>query len=160
MPGHRFQLPSLSQVDDRRKVPIVDGAHAPVNNRPTTIEPAFAEGFAPSEPGEHRAHSRGAMTWLAGVVDHLQRNRDRLVDGLSRIDGVDVRTPQAGYLAWVDCSGARSGVDVATLLQQQAQLYTSPGPDYGGAPDWVRLNFATSATLVEDMTRRMARALR
>jgi len=103
---------------------------------------------------------RDGDEWLAGVVDHLQRNRDRLVDGLSRIDGVDVRTPQAGYLAWVDCSGARPGVDVATLLQQQAQLYTSPGPDYGGAPDWVRLNFATSATLVEDMTRRMARALR
>jgi cystathionine beta-lyase len=103
---------------------------------------------------------RDGDEWLVGVVDHLRRNRDRLVDGLTRIDGVDVRTPQAGYLAWVDCSGARPGVDVATLLRQQAQLYPSPGPDYGGAPDWVRLNFATSTALLEDMVRRMARALR
>jgi cysteine-S-conjugate beta-lyase len=92
-------------------------------------------------------------------VNHLRRNRDRLVDGLNAIDGVSVRTPQAGYLAWVDCSGARPGADVAELLQEQADLYASSGPDYGGPPDWVRLNFATSIALLDDMVRRMTRAL-
>jgi cysteine-S-conjugate beta-lyase len=97
--------------------------------------------------------------WLTGVVSHLQRNRHRLIDGLNAIDGVSLRTPQAGYLAWVDCSGARPGADVAELLREQAQLYASPGPDYGGPPDRVRLNFATSTALLDDMVRRMARAL-
>lgn len=55
--------------------------------------------------------------------------------------------------------GARPGVDVAALLQEQAGLYTSPGPDYGGPPDWVRLNFATSTSLLDDMISRMAQAL-
>ena len=102
---------------------------------------------------------RDGDDWLTGVVNHLQRNRDRLVDGLATIDGVSMRTPQAGYLAWVDCSGARPGADVAALLQEQAQLYTSPGPDYGGPPDWVRLNFATSTTLLDDIISRMSGAL-
>ncbi len=97
--------------------------------------------------------------WLTGVVNHLQRNRDRLVEGLTTIDGVSLRTPQAGYLAWVDCSGARPGADVAALLREQAQLFASPGPDYGGPSDWVRLNFASSTTLLDDMVRRMTRAL-
>lgn len=103
---------------------------------------------------------RDGDEWLTGVVNHLRRNRDRLIDGLTTIDGVSVRTPQAGYLAWVDCSGARPGADVAALLREQAQLYASPGPDYGGAPDWLRLNFATSAALLDDMISRMAKALR
>jgi cystathionine beta-lyase len=102
---------------------------------------------------------RDGDEWLTGVVKHLRRNRDVLVGGLNAVDGVRVRMPQAGYLAWVDCSGARPGADVATLLQEQAQLYTSPGPDYGGPPDWVRLNFATSTTLLDDMIRRVAGAL-
>jgi cystathionine beta-lyase len=102
---------------------------------------------------------RDGDDWLSGVVNHLQRNRDSLIDGLTTIDGVRVRTPEAGYLAWVDCSGARPGVDVATLLQEQAQLYTSPGPDYGGPPDWVRLNFATSTALLDDIVSRMAKGL-
>jgi len=50
------------------------------------------------------------------------------------------------------------GADVAALLQEQAQLYPSPGPDYGDAPDGVRLNFATSATLLDDIVSRMAGA--
>jgi bifunctional pyridoxal-dependent enzyme with beta-cystathionase and maltose regulon repressor activities len=102
---------------------------------------------------------RDGDEWLSGVVNHLQRNRDRLIDGLTTIDGVRVRNPEAGYLAWVDCSGARPDADVAALLQEQAQLYTSPGPDYGGPPDWVRLNFATSTTLLDAIVSRMARAL-
>jgi cysteine-S-conjugate beta-lyase len=97
--------------------------------------------------------------WLDGVVAHLQRNRDRLVDGLTKIDGVRVRPPQAGYLAWVDCSGAHPDADVAAFLQEQVHLYASPGPDYGGAPDWVRLNFATSSALLDDIVSRMTRAM-
>ena len=103
---------------------------------------------------------RDGDEWLSGVVKHLQRNRDRLIDGLNAIDGVRVRTPQAGYLAWIDCSGARPGADVAALLREQAQLYASPGPDYGGPSDWVRLNFATSTTLLDDIIHRMASAQR
>jgi bifunctional pyridoxal-dependent enzyme with beta-cystathionase and maltose regulon repressor activities len=56
---------------------------------------------------------REGENWLAGLVNHLHRNRDRLVEGLTTIDGISLRTPQAGYLAWVDCSGARPGADVA-----------------------------------------------
>ena len=97
--------------------------------------------------------------WLAGVVSHLQRNRDRLVDALNRIEGVTVSKPEAGYLAWVDCSGAHPGIDVATLLREQVELYTSPGPDYGGPSDWVRLNFAMSSSLLDEVISRMTRAM-
>ncbi|HEY1967293.1 MAG TPA: aminotransferase class I/II-fold pyridoxal phosphate-dependent enzyme [Pseudonocardia sp.] len=102
---------------------------------------------------------RDGDDWLTGLVNHLRRNRDRLVDGLATIDGVNLRTPQAGYLAWVDCSGARPGADIAALLQERVRLYTSRGPDYGGPADWVRLNFATSTILLDDMIGRMARAM-
>ena len=102
---------------------------------------------------------RDGDAWLTGVVEHLHHNRDRLVAGLTAIDGVRVRTPQAGYLAWVDCSAARPGADVAAYLQEQVGLYTSPGPDYGGPRDWVRLNFATSTAVLDDIINRMTSGL-
>ena len=101
----------------------------------------------------------GGGEWLDEAVAHLHRNRDRLMNGLARVEGVRMRAPEASYLAWVDCSGARPGIDVAALLRDEVALYTSPGPDYGGPPDWVRLNFAMSTTLLDDMISRVARAM-
>ena len=98
--------------------------------------------------------------WLAGTLAQLQRNRDHLVHAVAGIDGVRMRSPEASYLAWLDCSGARPGTDVQAFLQERARVYTSPGPDYGGAQDWVRLNFATSSEILDDIVARLGDALR
>lgn len=39
-------------------------------------------------------------------------------------------------------------------------MRVSPGPDYGGGPDWVRLNFAASTAVLRQITEQMATALK
>jgi len=68
-------------------------------------------------------------------------------------------TPEASYLAWIDCSRSIPDTDAAAYLRERAHLYTSPGPDYGGDQTWTRINFATSSAVLDDILRRMTDAL-
>jgi hypothetical protein len=71
-----------------------------------------------------------------------------------------MRRPQAGYLAWLDCSDAGLPGDPATWFRQHAGIELSPGPDFGpGNSKYARLNFATTTALLDDITGRMSRSL-
>ena len=97
--------------------------------------------------------------WLAGVRAHLLAQRDRLTEAVADLPGVSLRGPDATYLAWLDCSGAGLGEDASRFFRRQARVRTSPGPDYGGGPEWTRLNFATSTAVLGQITRQMREAL-
>ncbi|MBP2706640.1 aminotransferase class I/II-fold pyridoxal phosphate-dependent enzyme [Microbispora sp. RL4-1S] len=91
--------------------------------------------------------------WLAEVMRVLDRNR-RLVAGRLP-SGAGHRTPDATYLAWIDF-----GVpDAAGFLLREARVLLSPGPRYGGAGTFARLNFATSAPILEEILARIGAAI-
>lgn len=96
----------------------------------------------------HAAWTAGD-SWLDGVVTHLHRQRDRLVTGLADVPGLRLRAPEATYLAWSDWTDAHLGEDAAEFFRREAKVYASPGPDYGGTPDQLRLNFATSTEVLD-----------
>ncbi|MHA3702964.1 aminotransferase class I/II-fold pyridoxal phosphate-dependent enzyme [Jatrophihabitans sp. YIM 134969] len=98
-------------------------------------------------------------SWLDGLRDHLVRQRDRLVDGLAGVPGLTLRPPDATYLAWLDWTGADLGEDAAAFFLREAAVYGSPGPDYGASPDWLRLNFATSTALLDQIVERIRGAV-
>jgi cystathionine beta-lyase len=94
--------------------------------------------------------------WLATVLATLARNRTLVAEGLPA--GVRHHTPEATYLAWLDCRELGLSVDPAAFFRDRAAVVLSPGPDFG-ATGFVRLNFATSGPIVTELLDRMRAAV-
>lgn len=98
--------------------------------------------------------------WLTGLSTQLLTQREHLVARLAGIPGITMRPPEAGYLAWLDCTGADLPEDPATWFRRHARIELSPGPDYGPGNDhYARLNFATTTALLDELADRISRSL-
>ena len=95
--------------------------------------------------------------WLAAVLQVLDENRTLLADLLERhFPGSRYRPPDATYLAWIDLRRAGCGDDPAADFRQRG-VELSPGPQFGPqGTGHVRLNFATSPTILERIVETMA----
>jgi cystathionine beta-lyase len=105
-----------------------------------------------------RAAFRDGEAWLASTIKVLDRNRALLrALLLEHLPLVRYVPPQAGYLAWLDCSALGLGPDPATAFLERGKVALSSGPMFGrqGA-GFARLNIATSRALLEEAVRRMA----
>lgn len=103
---------------------------------------------------------RDSDAWLGELRRHLRAQRDHLAARVAELPGIAMRIPEAGYLAWLDCRTAQLPQDPAEFFREHAGVYLSPGPDYDpDAIGWVRLNFATSRALLDEILDRMAAAL-
>ena len=103
---------------------------------------------------------RDGEGWLKEVMAYLDRNRRR-VTRWAEDQGFGHHLPEATYLAWFDC--ARLDLDEGTTPQQHlldtARVALSAGADFGDAgKGHVRLNFATSAEVLEDILDRLTKA--
>jgi cysteine-S-conjugate beta-lyase len=109
-------------------------------------EVAFAEGDA----------------WLDAVLARLDANRALLGRLLAeRLPEIVWTPPQASYLAWLDCRALGLGDDPAGAFLERGHVALAPGTNYGRpGVGYARLNFGTSAEMVEDMVQRMADAVR
>lgn len=89
--------------------------------------------------------------WLADTVALLDRNRRTLAERLPA--GVSYRVPEATYLAWLDYG--RPGM--AERLEQEAKVLLNDGASFGpGGETFVRLNFATTEPVLDEILRRLA----
>ena len=104
---------------------------------------------------------RDSQPWLDHVRTYLEQRRNQLGELLqARIPEVIFRVPDATYLAWVDCAGLSLEVDPAAFFLAEGRVAFSPGANFGeGYSSYLRINFATSAGLVEEAVDRMAQAL-
>jgi len=107
-----------------------------------------------------RAAWQEAGDWLDAVRTHLDRNRRLLGSLLSaQLPDVDYVPPDATYLAWLDLR-ALDLVDPPHEVLQEGGAVLFPGPDFGPEGEgFVRLNFATSAGVLEAIVARMEAAL-
>ena len=105
------------------------------------------------------AYERGRR-WLAETVAYLHRNRG-LLDELLRghLPGVAWTPPQATYLGWLDCR--RLGLaDPARFFLERARVACNDGAAFGSpGRGFVRLNFATSRSTLEEIVTRMGEAV-
>ncbi len=102
-----------------------------------------------------------ALDWLDELVTGLDHNRHLLAELLAeRLPEVRYRPPDATYLAWLDCRELGLGDDPAAAFLEHGKVYLNSGLDFGpeGAGH-VRLNFATSPQMLDEITARMAEAL-
>ena len=104
---------------------------------------------------------RDGGPWLDGLLRRLDGNRRLLSDLLAaHLPDVDYLLPQAGYLAWLDCTGLGLGADPAACFLERGRVALSPGPTFGGpGAGFARLNMGTSPALLEEAVRRMAAAI-
>ncbi len=106
------------------------------------------------------AFERGGP-WLRELLAYLDANR-RLVTRLLAevLPAVRYREPQAGYLAWLDCTALDLGPDPSVTFLERSRVALTRGRDFGpGAESFARLNFGTSAALLTEIVRRMGRVL-
>jgi cystathionine beta-lyase len=68
--------------------------------------------------------------------------------------------PQAGYLAWLDCSALGLGDDPAKIFLKKGKVAVMRGTDFGrqGAC-FARVNMGTSSAILSEIVGRMGKAL-
>lgn len=105
---------------------------------------------------------RDGGPWLSRVLDYLEGNRRLLADLLAEyLPQVGYTPPEATYLAWLDCRALELGVEPAEFFLERARVATSPGPPFGSnGAGYVRFNFATSRSIMEQMVKAMSDAVR
>ncbi|MBO2453674.1 aminotransferase class I/II-fold pyridoxal phosphate-dependent enzyme [Actinomadura barringtoniae] len=92
--------------------------------------------------------------WLAEARETLARNRDLVKDSLP--PGVRHHSPEATYLAWLDCRELGLGDDPAAHFLADGKIMLSNGPAFGpGGEGFARLNFATSGPILTDVLQRL-----
>jgi cystathionine beta-lyase len=89
--------------------------------------------------------------WLAAQLDYLRGNRD-LVE---REIGLPMAHVEATYLAWVDCSAVQDAAEL--FLRHGVAVYD--GVQFG-EPGFIRLNFGTQRSVLEEALRRIRTASR
>ena len=94
---------------------------------------------------------RHGEAWLEAQLEYLRGNRDRVERSL----GLPVAHVEATYLAWIDCSALELKDPCQHFLDHGVAL--SPGAQFG-APQFVRLNFATQRARLDEALRRMRAA--
>lgn len=99
--------------------------------------------------------------WLDTVRARLRAGRDHLLDRVAAdLPGVRMHRPEATYLAWLDFGDTELADNPSKVLYTQAKVALEPGWKFGPQSHaWARLNFATSAELLDEIVDRIAGAL-
>jgi cystathionine beta-lyase len=99
--------------------------------------------------------------WLDSVLENLDHNRHMIKELLSsQLPSVRYHIPDNGYLAWLDLEALNLGEDPSATLLEKGRVAFNAGHTYGKqCSQYVRLNFATSPTIVTEAVHRIARAI-
>jgi cystathionine beta-lyase len=88
----------------------------------------------------------------------LAANRRLVADHLP--PEIHHHSPEATYLAWLDCRGADLGPDPVPFFKHRAKVLLFSGPAFGpGGEGFARLNFATDPGVLTEVLGRMRTAI-
>lgn len=104
-----------------------------------------------------------SAAWLAAVMAHLDKARHHAVEVLrAEIPEIRCHVPEATYLAWLDCRALGLQAPSAYgFFLDKAKIGFSAGETFEPtATQYVRMNFATSRTILDQILERMIKAVR
>jgi len=112
---------------------------------------------------------KGPQDEVGEMVREFQRRRDRIVEGLNAMEGVECLNPEGAFYVF-PCIGSlfgkkgkkakiASASDLTDFLLEEAQVVAVPGEDFG-AVDHVRFSYATSFEDIERGCDRIEAALK
>ena len=68
--------------------------------------------------------------------------------------------PEATYLSWLDCAGLDLGEEPFRFFLREARVALGEGPSFGAeGKGCVRINFATTPAILDEILARMTEAL-
>jgi cystathionine beta-lyase len=104
---------------------------------------------------------RDGGPWLDRLLATLDARRAQLGRFLEeRLPDVSWHRPEATYLAWLDCSAIGPDNTARDVFLDKGRVAVEPGLAFGAAGSgFVRLNYATSAEILDAATAAMATAL-
>lgn len=102
-----------------------------------------------------------AQPWLDEVMRYLDGNRAFVARFVKeRLPGISHVSPEATYLAWLDCRALDLQPDPFTFFLERAGVALSDGRRNGpGGNGFVRLNFATSRPILTQILERLEKSL-
>jgi aspartate/methionine/tyrosine aminotransferase len=93
---------------------------------------------------------RDGEPYIRSLVTEFTAARDRVSQFLRGMPGVRYVPPAAGFYAFFAIEGESDGMALARRIIDEARVGLAPGTAFGpGAPDHVRLCFASSAATLE-----------
>ena len=101
------------------------------------------------------AYSKGDI-WHCELLDYLKFNRKILSERINKIEGISLKGPEAGFLAWIDCRNSEIS-NPAEFFINEAKVGVHDGAWFGNK-DYVRLNFGCPSSLLEDAISRIEKA--
>ncbi len=98
--------------------------------------------------------------WLDELRQQLDRMRTLFGTLLAeRLPAAVYVPPEAGYLAWVDCSALGLGAEPAAAFLDKGRVAVGRGLDFGAVGDgFVRVTIGTSSAILTEIVDRMAMA--
>ena len=90
------------------------------------------------------------------VIEYLKKNKQTLIEGINKVEGLSLTGPEASYLAWIDCREAKL-LSPSEFMIQQAKVGVHDG-EWFGNKDYVRLNFGCPRSVLEDSIARIQKA--
>ena len=105
------------------------------------------------------AYTEGGA-WLSGALEYLQNNRDRVTAfAETYLPEGRYSAPEGTYLAWLELNNLNLGDTLYEKLLA-CGVGLNEGPPYGpGGEGFARLNFATSAAIVDEALERLKTGL-
>jgi cysteine-S-conjugate beta-lyase len=99
--------------------------------------------------------------WLDQLLGTLDGRRRLLAELLrERLPSIRWHPPEATYLAWLDCSAIGADDRAREIFLDRGRVALEPGLRFGAAgAGYARLNFGTSAEILDQATTRMAAAI-
>lgn len=106
------------------------------------------------------AFKDGGM-WLDSVLATLEENSVMVRDLLSaKLPSVKTHLPQSSYVAWLDLTSLNLGENPAQTLLERGKVAFNAGHMYGAqSSQFVRLNYATSPTILTEAIDRIVKSL-
>ncbi len=124
-------------------------------SNPTSISQVAAE-----------AALRGDQACIGEMLKAFKDRHDFVFAALNAIDGIHCLPADGAFYSFPDCrevietmSNIASDVDFAEFLINEAEIAVVPGSAFG-APNYMRLSYATSMENLEEALDRLARALK
>jgi aspartate/methionine/tyrosine aminotransferase len=103
----------------------------------------------------------GPQDGVEAVVDTFRRRRDRIVEGLNAIPGIQCPLPAGAFYVFPNVQAlGRSSSDLADYLLEEVGVAVLPGTAFGrNGEGYLRLSYANSLENIENALTCMAAAL-
>lgn len=104
---------------------------------------------------------RHGQPWLDAVMERLIANRERVSRFVAEeLPGIHHHAPEGTFLAWFDCRALSLAPDPYRFFLDRARVGLNDGAEFSiHGQGCVRLNFGTSAEILEQVLERMSAAV-